>query len=492
MNALANSFSAVAQALVFAGVTALVLLSARVVVSLWRRIRTRNHEPIIVEAVRHGSDDESGVLEPFVDMLRTYIAEDVHGVWTHVPGAPNLATPDIPTEPPMSLDGWLGNLYRITVASRPGFYVTVAQLPSDHIRISVQIVRNPGGHFIGARTFEAAQLNDVAFAVGGYCVERVQQQHKILRRTPRWEQWANRGGYDRFRQGLYAEQQGDTTQALKLYDLAGTLSLGNVTLALRRAGILEQQQRQLEAIQVYYYCQTLWPESIEATYRYAATCSNLRDVSGRAYRSALDALRSIQASLRYQQITKKWLSSILSRRKNAGERRYWANWLRPWTNPTGGPFSRRSKRRTFLYAVKVALDVVALSSATATPVPPPGSFTGQYERVGALLGRKRIGWLAHYNGACFYAICASMPPSYFRSYKDASAWTASNIDLALCELASVVRDPHNRLDPQWVLVDPDLTAIRNSSAANHWASFLGIDLFALNEDPPIRRWGAPD
>lgn len=486
-----NSFGTVTQALLFAGVATLTLLGARVVVSLWHRLRTRSRPPIIVEAVRHGFDDEAGVLEPFVDMLRTYIAEDVHGVWTHVPGAPNLATPDIPTEAPTTFDGWLGNLHRITAAKRPGFYVTVAQLPSDDVRISVQIIRNPGRHFIGARTFEATQLNDVVFAAGGYCVERVQQQHKILRRTPRWEQWANRGGYDRFRQGLHAEQHGDTTQALKLYDLAGTLSLGNVTLALRRAGILEQQQRQLEAIQVYYYCQTLWPESIEATYRYAATCSNLRDVSGRGYRNALDALRSIQNSLRYRRIAQKWLGSILSRRRNAGERRYWANWLRSWTNPTGIPFSRRSKRRSFLYAVKVALHVVALSAAAVTPAR-SGSFAEQYERVGALLRRKRIGWLAHYNGACYYAMCASLPPACFRSYKDPSNWTATNVGLALRELASVVRDPHNRLDPQWVLVDPDLKALRNSPAANHWASFLGIDLFALDEHPPIRRWGTPD
>ena len=107
-------------------------------------------------------------------------------------------------------------------------------------------------------------------------------------------------------------------------------------------------------------------------------------------------------------------------------------------------------------------------------------------RVRHELARKRIGWMAHYNGACFHSLCAHLPPGLFEVEED-GLWGQRQSDLALRELASVVRDPFNRLDPQWLLVDPDLVGQRGSPAANHWAHFLGIDLENVQPNG-TRRW----
>jgi hypothetical protein len=326
-------------------------------------------------------------------------------------------------------------------------------------------------------------------------VEQVQQQRRVLSRTPRWEHWANRGGYGRFRRALDAEHRGDVDDALREYDAAGALSLGNVTLALRRASILERGKRHLEAIQTYYYCQTLWPEAIESMYRYAAACSNLRDTSSRAYGNATGALTTIRESLRLRSLARRWMLAALPGRRNAGERRYWSDWLRSWGAKRTGTFRRRSKRRDFLCAVRLAEHVVPLAEAVqrqglrheqGRDDDPPLA-----ERLAAVrreLSRKRIGWMAHYNGACFHSLCAQLPPERFGSGEDARRWRSTHVDLALGELASVVRDPFNRLDPQWMLVDPDLAGLRGSATANHWAHFLGIDLATAQPEEHGRRW----
>jgi tetratricopeptide (TPR) repeat protein len=510
MSAVGGFISAVVQVL---GLTLTILVLA-ILIRIWftlsRRVRSRGRVPIVV-----GSDVDSvenGEIEPVVNslisMLRAYIAEDVQGTKVLVPGAPKIATPDIPAELPKSLDGWLRGLYVLAVTDAPAYRISIARLPSPNtIKATVQVIWKPRNAVLATATFESESLEELTFQIGGYCVEQVQQQRRVLLRTPRWEHWANRGGYSIFREGLKAERSGARAVALEKYESAGSLSLGNVTIALRRASILEQEKRHIEAIQVYYYCQMLWPESIECAYRYAAACSNLRDASLQAYGNSQHALDSIVRNLRVVSLVRRLLLTWMPNRKNLGEREYWLSWFRPWRSGQVGVMTRRSKRRDFLAAVCIAQNIVKLGGmiqdktlSDSPPLDAGGEISDELFRsltdcataVGRQLDHRRIGWLAHYNGACFYSLCSNVHPQYFRSTADLTSWRTTQVGAALAELASVIRDPFNSLDPAWVLIDPDMQNMRAVSAVNHWAHFLGIDLGGALSQMGVKQYRGED
>jgi tetratricopeptide (TPR) repeat protein len=479
----------VAQALtltlVFVAVGGLVRAGSAV----WHRIRSRGRLPLIVRAVESpGLSPTTESRDSFLmvtSMLKAYIAEDVRGAWVIAPGTSNMATPDIPAEAPRSVDGWAAALYTLAVSARPAYHIVLMELPSSAgIKVSAQIVRQPGNAIIAARTFECADLEDrkaeleeLVFDVGGFCVEQVQQQYPVLYRTPRWEHWANRGGYSAFRRGLSMEQRGATDQALARYQEASSLSLGNVTLALRRANLLEREHRHAEAIEIYDRCQRLWPESIEAAYRYSAACSNARVAPYADYRKAAELLAAIRRSLRVRVLVFRWFRARLPGRSNAGERAYWAAWFRPMRSQ-GRVVSRRSKRRAYLCATRLSQEIIRLAGrlqAAGDEVPRP-AIEDSERTVGRVLSRRRIGWLAHYNGACFYSLCIELRERHEVPLDTADR--ARYTDLALAELAAVVRDPFNDLDPHWVLTDPDMTGLRGVVDARMWGNLLGVDLTA--------------
>lgn len=493
----------VAQALTLTLVFVAVAGLVRAGSALWHRIRSRGRLPIIVRAVESpGLSPAAGSRDSFLmatSMLKAYIAEDVRGAWIIAPGTPSMATPDIPAEAPRSVDGWAAALYALAVSARPAYHIVLMELPaSTGIKVAVQLVRQPGNTIIAARTFDCAGLDDreaelaeLVFVVGGFCVEQVQQQHPVLYRTPRWQHWAGRGGYSMFRRGLSMEQRGATNEALERYQEASSLSLGNVTLALRRANLLEREHRHAEAMEIYDRCQRLWPESIEAAYRYSAVCSNARVAPHADYRKAEELLATIRRSLRVRALVLRWCRARLPGRANAGERAYWASWFRPWRSQ-GQMVSRRSKRRAYLCATRISQEIVSLAGgmqdgAEAWRL----AFEQGFQAVGRELSRRRIGWLAHYNGACYYSLCIELCDREADRFEDSAAKRSRCADLALAELAAVVRDPFNDLDPHWVLADPDMAGLRGVVDARMWGHLLGIDLTAATEPDVIHNGHQP-
>lgn len=507
MNFISTTIATAAQT---ALVAALILIPAyllRCLISLWRRIAPGAPYSVIVDSTTANNDslrshpERPSTGDDFVGLLRAYIAEDIQYVWTLVPGAPRLATPAIPAESPKSTIDWLTSLRSIIAVPARAYHIVVTELESSSIRVAVQVVKNPSDRVIAAATFEAPSMDELVTKVGGYCVEQVQQQRRVLHRTPRWEQWANRGGYTLFRQALLLERQGDRDKALVKYCSAGSLSLGNVPIALRRAGILEQQNRLVEAIQVYHYTQKLWPESIESIYRYAAACSNLRDPTLQSYSEAKRALQSIRRKLALSELAKQWIRTWLPNRRNSGERKYWTSWLQPWRAEHVSLWTRRNKRRDFICAINIADHVVEIVKS-AQALRSPGSDHSEksadisapdrLRKVEHFLNRKRIGWLAHYNGACFYSLCSQLDPQIFSSDMEKIDWGEKYIGLALGELGTILRDPYNELDPAWVLTDPDMESLRASATANHWASFLGIKLGEMESTMGTREYKRGD
>ncbi len=495
---------ALASILVFAAIF------ARVMTSLWYRLSQRGRLPLIVHDIDVGqtpepiqSDtivNEEDVASPFegvagredyrslTAMLRAYIAEDVQGARLVAPGSANIVTPTIPAETPSSTEGWLSTVILLAAAGQPAYHVMMDRLPTpDGYKVAVQLVRRPGNRIVAAQSFHARTSSDLVSAVGGYCVQHVQQQKHALRRTPRWEHWANRGGYQVFRDALANQLEASvidvdalTSKAILGYERAGRKSLGNVTVVLRRAGIYEQKRDYLGAIEIYRYCHQLWPESIETTYRYAAACSNARSASVGNSTDASLLLNEIQAALSIPCLFRRWALTWFPNRWNVGERSYWFSWLRPWRSPYIPIICRRSKRRDFLSAVAIGREVVVVASAVGKPIPErmrPTEVASSVERVRTYASRRRIGWLAHYNAACFYALCLKLGRDSIPSEEgEVDSWRRHCIDAALHELARVLRDPFNKLDPEWMQVDPDLQALRHAPEVQGWANFIGISL----------------
>jgi tetratricopeptide (TPR) repeat protein len=88
--------------------------------------------------------------------------------------------------------------------------------------------------------------------------------------------------------------------------------------------------------------------------------------------------------------------------------------------------------------------------------------------------RKRLGWLAHYNAACFYSIALSvddrlLPPDY-----SIEEWKRDCARAAIRELGHVRRDPFSKLKPEWYRNDPELQPLTSYVENNRWAKLVGL------------------
>ncbi len=453
--------------LVLAGSLALLAIGTRVASGLLIRLRQRGRLPIIVHAADAGGVP---VGDAMTSGLRTFLAEDIQRIRALVPGGSGVVTPSIPAQTPPLDATWTSAIFRFAFSEGPAFHVftqvrRAAEGTDGHV--DVQVVRRPGDRIVNARSFA---LHDGAIAdIGAFCVQTVQSNRRVLGQTPRWEHWAGRGGYRIFRSALVCEQRGDLSGAVELYREAGTLSIGNVTISLRLASILERLGRYPEALREYRLCHELWPESLETAYRHAAALSNSRGAASAA--AAAQVFSALERSLRLRSIASRYVRTLRPSRWNSGERAYWAGWLRPRRTASAAP-ARRSRRRDLRCAVAIARRVASLRSlidASSAGPPDGAAITGLVAEVAALRRRRRLGWLAHYNAACFYSTCLEV------SLEPSPEWDpAAHAARAASELAIVIRDPFNEVHPTWMSSDPDLEQLRRSDEYRYWCSYLGI------------------
>jgi len=89
-------------------------------------------------------------------------------------------------------------------------------------------------------------------------------------------------------------------------------------------------------------------------------------------------------------------------------------------------------------------------------------------------GRKRIGWLAHYNAACFYSLALLLEQSRIPFGYQIEEWKMDCIRAAIRELGHVRRDPLNRLEPEWYRSDPELQPLTDRVKGTRWAKLVGL------------------
>jgi hypothetical protein len=95
--------------------------------------------------------------------------------------------------------------------------------------------------------------------------------------------------------------------------------------------------------------------------------------------------------------------------------------------------------------------------------------------------KSNIGWLAHYNAACFCSVAIDVPPPIRPGEFEPGQWELDCARAALRELGYVLRDPFNALDPTWLRQDPDLENLRQHPLGRYWADFVGV---------PVQRRGS--
>ncbi|MER7681828.1 hypothetical protein [Streptomyces sp. NPDC096934] len=493
------------------------------------------------------------------------------------PGSPSAATAVSRPQTSTPAQGWVESLIRMALASPPGYAVHLHELEPDGAvrRVSVRILRVPKNRIVAARVVAEADEESLVEKIAVYCIVQVRNQPEMLRRIPRWERWGeDERAFTHYRKGvheqrLHTQARADDASAgvdygtaLRSYSQAVKFAPGNLLLRHGEAALIELMHAHhpdsyQRAIATYQRCTELWPEHIETAYRMAIAYSRaarplLHDralpperraqLEGMAH-LAREHLADICARLRLRSLLRRWLrNSIPGGRSNSGERRYWGSWLMPLPLP-----ARRSQRRTFLGAIRIALaahdltqlhlnghpgrtsvaadrqqravarafDRVAREVLVRTRVPARGTgvrrllFDDHTTRGSAHdpdthstithpratsqhwgpVRKGSTGWMTHYNAACFLALAMTLPDECLPTGYARAQWQQDCNRSALNQLDRSLRTPDSTLTGDWIAHDPDLDQLWSTETGAAWAEFMNIDIPA--PPPPPRPSAAP-
>jgi hypothetical protein len=501
------------------------LLLVRIVSYVWYVFLNRRPLPIIVNDVvsETGSIDSSSFLEANHDqsvnswedlpvLVRNYISIDPPLSRQLAPGVTGTTSPAIAAATPTASQfSWTTALVNLVLPQKQAaynIYITPNRGHPGQQYASVQIVKTPEQWIKAAKSFKAGTLDELAALIGGFCMECVQLQPEFLRRTPRWEHWGSRGGYATFRRAVAHQEDNDFSAAHGAYEKASGLAPGNIRLGEHRASLYEIEGKYQEATLLYDALHCLWKKNIEVLYRSSATRVNraqellLAQANRTSQASAGPEVNSDRApsegqrlideaqgileetrkNLHFLRVLKMWLKTWLPRRRDIGERRYWASWLQRDKFRQPLMLLRRSKRYEYVCAVKVTLlanEILAflLSEKSERPF----AIKQSVDSLTKLIKKKRIGWLAHWVAACYFSRAAAAAdratPEDWRQYSESfrklgspaylgpespQNWQECCQEMAIGEIGRVLRNPCNQLNPQLFATDPDMKRLHEA------------------------------
>jgi tetratricopeptide (TPR) repeat protein len=504
-----------------AGVLLALALLTRLLSGLWFRWRARDGVPMVVYAIVDDAANEESdggdtsrtpaekaesdrLSRELVARIVTYIAEDAPGplapgvepAGAHEGGGPQHP-PVTPTEAPDTTAAWVAALTWLALARRPAYEVRLVPLARVRPDVatkgkqSVAVEIATGGRVVAAKVITG---EDIVAEVGCYCIQQVSNQPDYLRRTPRWERWSADGrGYWEYRRGLALQRKGELEKARDCFQRSSLAEPANLLPRLFHASLLEALGQPAQAVKIYEMCRELWPEYIETNYRLAAAYPEgaARQAAAEMPAPAKNALSKLEKQLTVSALAAQWLKTWRPSRWSPAERRYWAGWFRPW-HGRESLLSGHTKRREFLAATTVAYAVIKLRRRVSElgakgrigdPYPDVAKVIGDEagrwsgtrllapERVGRAGSKppalkQRIGWLAHYNAACFYSLAIALG--------DDDCWRRACTEVALNELGSVLRNPYSLLDPTWFETDKDLAPLKERPDAQSWILYAGL------------------
>ncbi|MEU4654124.1 tetratricopeptide repeat protein [Streptomyces sp. NPDC023723] len=568
-DAFVRALHAAAQWFLLALAVLLTVAVVRGLSALVHRLRARGRIlPLIL--VPDGAEQQAdGARQPsasLVSHLAAHLTE--HGGESILaPGSPSTATADSRPQTSDPAQGWVESVIRIALSSPPGYAVHLDELEPGGTtrRVSVRIVRVPRNRIIAATVIAEEDEERLLERIAVHCMAKVRSQPEMLRRIPRWERWgAGEEALAHYRKGMYEQRTqtrarggeegfgGEYTEALRAFDQAVKFAPGNLLVRHGQAALIElmhadDPEQYQRAIKIYQRCTRLWSEHIETAYRMAIAYSraarpqppdpHLTPEEAERLRAAMavlarEHLADICRRLRLVPLLRRWLrSSIPGGRSNSGERRYWGSWLLPLPLP-----ARRSQRRTFLGAIRIALaaheiteiqraggpsgsagqrrerrrevsrafDQVAREVLVRTWYPRRGTgfrrllfddhtrrrSAHDTDRHGVVVTRARAtsrhwgperkgatGWMTHYNAACFLALATKLPPQSLPEGYPPEQWREDCGRSALNQLDRSMRTHDSTLTGDWIAHDPDLDALWGPGGPGaEWAEFMNVDL----------------
>jgi tetratricopeptide (TPR) repeat protein len=516
-----NAIDVLAKAVLVPLGLLVTLLIVRVISYVWYILLNRRPLPIIVHDVKFKSKpprvaelerkEDSHAWSDLPALLRDFISADPPLSRQLAPGVTSTTSPTIATAASDGpYFGWPTALLNLVLPQKAAAYnihVTPLVSEANELRAGVQIVKTPEQWIKASKVFAGRTINDLASAIGGFCMECVQLQPEFLRRTARWEHWGSRGSYTIFRRAISYQDNGRFQAAYKAYEKASALAPGNIRLGEYRASLYEIEGRYGEATQLYDALQCLWKKNIEILYRSSVTrvnqaqellcrqaairCSDGPTVESRSSQieqglrlieEAQCILIQARKDLQFLHVLRMWLQTWLPRRRDIGERKYWASWLRRDNFRQPLMLLRRSKRYEYVSAVKVGvLANEVLRFLLDENINGQFSIDKSIQSIFRLTRRKRIGWLAHWSAACYFSRLAeaavlAVPaswPKYKSSVRKFGSPTAPGTEeprnwqqycemMAVGEIGRVLRNPCNQLNPQLLQTDPDMKRLHNA------------------------------
>jgi hypothetical protein len=227
--------------------------------------------------------------------------------------------------------------------------------------------------------------------------------------------------------------------------------------------------------------------------------------------------------LRYRKVVLNWLSTRLPRQRDIGERRYWLSWLRRDNTIQPLGLLRRSKRREYLKTVQVAREANSLlrfiiqseiwsreAGAHTSAHDGVDSFDidASVRSVLALIKKKRAGWLAHWEAACYFSRAAmaagvTCPRNWrkierrWRRYGslgfpyaagESRNWRECCEAMAIGEIGRVLRNPCNKLNPELLQTDPDMKRLHEALGNEMVRALIGPtpDHEPIQHQVPVR------
>jgi hypothetical protein len=317
-------------------------------------------------------------------------------------------------------------------------------------------------------------------------------------------------------------------RAAEHFRRASLADLANLLPRQAEAAVLELLGDHETARLIYQSCHELWPEQVEQLYR-LAVYHQRGPGYGRAEPPAAGGhdvyLREATRQLRWSRLARRWLGTWLPWRWAPGERRYWASWLRP-SHPQAPRLSLPTRRREFLVALRVArlsLRLMGYAPEAARGLPTPeqaSSHTGRlltelvrhvgtrpwpdplattghasHRPVRPVAGRRRAGWLAHYNAACAYSQAIELPDEHLPGAATPEQWRSACAEAALRRLNEVLRDPYSQLDLSWLFTDIDLEPLARTLKALPYdhplAGYAAFAALAARPDDARSPYGLP-
>lgn len=406
-----------------------------------------------------------------------------------------------------------------------GYFVTgtlLAQTDTGGCGVTVSVHDSVSSSTVAVRTFVARTHEQAVDSAAFFVAQNLLRRCSTL---PEWQQWWDCQGLESYQRGRQAVREQDWNEAAKAFAEAGIASPNNVHPPLELAALYELRDDHHQALISYFAVLKRLPRLIEARYRLAVTYGNaeawdkslfshptrsevlrraiaedlrcrrralaagspspianplgptgilppLADILDRFYALAQRELENIEADLRLDRFVLWRLRS--AHRRLLGPKHADKALLLSSPRLVGGP------RRAMLATTRTALLSLELKrhrlrrsgpADTQSAQAVEGSLETRMEHV---LERRRAGWQAHYNGACFYSNRMSDPPPV---EEDLAGWEADNDELAKRGVEHLDRaflDPGSEFSPRpaWILDqehgDHDLANLRRHRRFQDW------------------------